>query len=48
MQDKKRLLHHEEHVGNEAKPGSAGRRTGFIFSPLNTLKNTEKYKYTSP
>ena len=28
--------------------GSAGRRTGFIFSPLNTLKNTEKYKYTSP
>ena len=23
-------------------PGSAGRLTGFIFSPLNTLNNTEK------
>ncbi|MEI8248259.1 MAG: hypothetical protein WCI51_20660, partial [Lentisphaerota bacterium] len=45
MQDKKRQLHHEAH---EVKPGSAGRLTGFIFSPLNTLKNTEKYKYTSP
>ena len=45
MQDKKMQLHHEAH---EVKPGSAGRLTGFIFSPLNTLKNTEKYKYTSP
>ena len=26
-------------------PGSAGRLTGFIFSPLNTLNNTEKGKY---
>ncbi len=45
MQDKKRQLHHEAH---EVKPVSAGRLTGFIFSPLNTLKKTEKYKYISP
>ena len=24
-------FHHEEHEGNEVKPGSAGRRTGFMY-----------------
>jgi len=24
-------LHHEEHEGNEVKPGSAGRLTGFMI-----------------
>ncbi len=28
--DNKRQLHHEEHEGNEVKPGSAGRLTGFM------------------
>jgi hypothetical protein len=36
MQDKKRQLHHEEHEGNEVKPGTPLSATALCLSPLAT------------